>query len=162
MRPIDWPRVHRALLTARLEQDTRVRRVRALIDDAYAEALDLDTLARVACLSRAQLVRAFRQTYDVTPRQYVIERRVEAARRLLEGTAMPVTEVCLEVGFSSLGSFSTLFKRRTGKSPDAYRRAWVTSLGLPAPMVPGCFAMRFAPASSTMRIFEKSSPPSLG
>ncbi|MCA9555939.1 MAG: helix-turn-helix transcriptional regulator [Myxococcales bacterium] len=158
MTPIDWPVLYAGLLTARLEQDTRIRRVRMLVDSAYAEPLDAERLATEACLSRAQLIRAFRQAYGTTPHQYLIERRVAAARTLLEQTELPVTEVCLAVGFSSLGSFSTLFRRHVGRAPQSYRRLVVPSLGLPAPLVPACFALRFG----GLRLFEKSSPADAG
>lgn len=93
----------------------------------YAAALcdqpvTLDDLARVACLSPNHLLRTFREVFHQTPHQYLTARRLERARHLLDATDQPVTEICLAVGFQSLGSFSRLFRRHCGLSPAAYRR----------------------------------------
>jgi AraC-like DNA-binding protein len=93
----------------------------------YAEAtldqpITLGDLAYVACLSTNYFLRSFRSLFGVTPHQFVIERRLERAKRYLKSTEMSVSDVCQAVGFQSLGSFSWLFKRRIGVSPDAYRR----------------------------------------
>jgi AraC-like DNA-binding protein len=79
-------------------------------------------MAAVACLSPNHFLRTFKQLFHQTPHQYLISKRLEEARRLLSLTEMPVTDVCFSVGFESLGSFSWLFRHRTGVSPEAYRR----------------------------------------
>lgn len=141
---VDWPRVFQAVHTARWGEDDRVRRVRALMDRAYFEPLDVDRLAAEAYLSRAQLIRAFKRAYDTTPHQYLVQRRLDAALRLLETTPLSVTDICLEVGFSSLGSFSTRFRRQFGRAPGHYRRLAVPSLGLPRIAGPPCcFALMY-------------------
>lgn len=97
-------------------------RVRDLIDRAYAEQLDLDALARSAAVSRSYFSRSFKAAFGETPHQYLMSRRMERAKALLRAGELPVTEVCLAVGFSSLGSFSAQFRRVVGESPSAYRR----------------------------------------
>src|SRR5262249_28676311 len=101
----------------------RLNDVVAFIDRNYAKPLTIATLARRGRLSPFHFIRTFRVATGLTPHQYVRERRLERARHLLSTTAMPVTEVCEAVGFTSLGSFSTLFHRSTGLSPVAYRAA---------------------------------------
>lgn len=99
----------------------RLRRAREFMDDSYAENLDLERLSRIACLSPYHLLRSFRDAFGETPRQYLIRRRIEKARELLAYGAASVTDVCLDVGYESLGSFSTLFRKVTGQSPLDYR-----------------------------------------
>ena len=89
----------------------------------FAEPITLAHVAAVACLSQNHLLRTFRQVYGETPHQFLIRLRLAEAKRLLAHTEMPVTEVCLAIGFESLGSFSTLFRTRFGVSPAEYRRA---------------------------------------
>jgi AraC-like DNA-binding protein len=100
----------------------RLHIARDFMAAACREPLTLDDVARVACLSPNHLLRTFRALFHVTPHQYLTERRLDVARGLLERTDLSVTQVCLNVGFTSLGSFSRLFSRRVGVSPDAYRR----------------------------------------
>ena len=101
------------------------RRVHLARDHAAAtldRPVPLDELARVAGLSPNHLLRAFHQVLGQTPHQHLTTLRLERARTLLATTTLPVTEICLAVGFQSLGSFSGLFSRRVGVSPQAYRR----------------------------------------
>ena len=84
--------------------------------------LTLDELARVACLSPNHFLRTFKAAFHQTPHQYLTARRLEQASRLLLHTDLSVTEICLAVGFESLGSFSWLFRRQVGLSPEAFRR----------------------------------------
>jgi AraC family transcriptional regulator len=101
------------------------RRVCRARDYAYAtfgEPITLTELASVACLSPNHLLRSFRQVFSQTPHQYLTERRLQEARRLLCQSDLPVTEICLAVGFESLGSFSTLFRKRFAISPSECRR----------------------------------------
>ena len=97
-------------------------RARDLVDSAYAEPLDLEALARAAHVSPRHFSRSFRRTFGETPHQYLLTRRLERARHLLRTTDLQVAEVCLAVGFTSVGSFTSTFRRRVGVSPTAYRR----------------------------------------
>ncbi|MFG2101129.1 helix-turn-helix domain-containing protein [Micromonospora echinaurantiaca] len=97
-------------------------RVRDLIDRAYAQPLDVRALARSASVSPSYFSRSFKAAFGQTPYQYLMSRRLERAKALLRAGELSVTEVCLAVGFSSLGSFSAQFRRIVGESPTAYRR----------------------------------------
>lgn len=108
------------------------------IDRNYAKPLTVAALARRARLSPFHFIRAFRSATGVTPHRYVRDRRLDRARHLLSTTTMPVTEVCQAVGFTSLGSFSSLFRRATGQSPAAFR----ASRRRPA-YIPGCFVRMY-------------------
>ena len=115
-------------------------RVRDLMDRAYASPLDVPALARSAHVSAAYFSRSFRAAFGETPHQYLLRRRIERAKALLRAGDLPVTEVCLAVGFTSLGSFSNAFRRYVGVSPVAYRqRGPQEELGA----VPGCLVRRF-------------------
>lgn len=97
-------------------------RVRDLIDRAYAEPLDLRALARSAAVSPSYFSRSFKAAFGETPHQYLMSRRMERAKALLRAGELSVTEVCVAVGFTSLGSFSAQFHRVVGESPSAYRQ----------------------------------------
>lgn len=99
----------------------RIRLVRTLIDKHFDSPLTLDQMGRTAGFSRFHFIRVFRDTYKTTPHQYLVARRIERAKHLLRHSEMSITDVCVEVGFSSLGSFSTLFRKATGLSPSSYR-----------------------------------------
>jgi AraC-like DNA-binding protein len=113
-----------------------LRRARDLIDRDYAEALDLDGLARAAGVSKFHFLRCFAASYGRTPGVYLAERRIERAQDLLRATNLTVTEVCMLVGYSSLGSFSSRFRQLVGVSPSAYQARWAAT---GAPRIPGCF-----------------------
>jgi len=117
-------------------------RARDLVDSRYEEPLDLPRLAREAHVSPRHFSRSFRQVFGETPHQYLLSRRLERARHLLRTTEMPVAEICLEVGFTSVGSFTTTFTRHIGVSPTTFRKAY----GGPsqADRIPLCFAMAWA------------------
>jgi AraC-like DNA-binding protein len=115
---------------------SHLRRARDHIDRNYAEPLDLGGLARVAGVSKYHFVRTFEATYGETPIRYLTRRRIERAQDLLRVANLTVTEVCMAVGFSSLGSFSTRFTQLVGESPIAYRNRWAARGG---PRVPGCW-----------------------
>ncbi len=113
-----------------------LRRARDHIDRHFTEPLDLDALARVAGVSKYHFVRCFEATYGETPIRYLTRRRIERAQDLLRHANLTVTEVCMHVGFASLGSFSSRFTRLVGESPTAYRDRWAAR---GAPHVPGCW-----------------------
>jgi len=113
-----------------------LRRARDHIDRHYDEPLDLDVLARVAGVSKSHFVRSFEAAYGETPIRYLTRRRVERAQDLLRGANLTVTEVCMLVGFASLGSFSSRFRQLVGESPLAYRNRWAARGGA---RVPGCY-----------------------
>ena len=118
----------------------RLLRARDLMDRSYAKPLDVPALAGVALTSEAHFIRTFKRTFGETPHRYLQRRRLERAMALLRETERPVTEICLDVGFSSLGTFSRTFKRVLGMSPSAYRAAWRAGAGT-AGYVPTCVLM---------------------
>lgn len=110
----------------------RLRRVRDRIDRDHAQPLDVDALARGIGMSAGHLSRQFRAAYGESVYAYLMTRRVERAMALLRRGDLSVTEVCLEVGCSSLGSFSARFTELVGMPPSVYRReAAGTAAGLP-------------------------------
>ena len=117
----------------------RLCRARRYIDECYDLPLDLTEISKQACLSRYHFLRLFRDTFATTPHQYLIRRRIEKAKELLCSERLSVTEVCFEVGFQSLGSFSALFRRCVGDAPNSYRERQKQSLR----KVPGCFILMF-------------------
>ena len=120
----------------------RMLRARDAMDRAYAEPLDIPALARVAYVSQAHFIRTFRATFGETPHRYLQRRRVERAMFLLRSTDRSVTDICIETGFTSLGTFSRTFTEIVGESPTAYRGRG------PAQPVPSCFAMAWTRPSS--------------
>jgi AraC-like DNA-binding protein len=120
----------------------RMLRARDAMDLSYAEPLDIARLATVAHVSEAHFIRTFQATFGETPHRYLQRRRVERAMYLLAQTRRDVTEICLEVGFTSLGTFSRTFKQVVGESPSSFR-----AHAEPIP-VPNCFAMAWLRPSS--------------
>ena len=111
----------------------QLRRVRDRIDREYAQPLDVEALARDANMSAGHFSREFRAAYGEPPYGYLMTRRIERAMALLRRGDLSVTEVCFEVGCSSLGTFSTRFTELVGTPPSAYRReAAQATAGLPA------------------------------
>jgi AraC-like DNA-binding protein len=96
-------------------------RARDLASARYAEPLDVAALAARAHVSPSHFARSFRKAYGSTPHQYLLGRRIERAALLLRETDRAVSDICLDVGFASLGTFSTTFKRLLGVTPTAYR-----------------------------------------
>ncbi len=113
-----------------------LRRARDLMDRAYAEPLDVPTLARAALMSPAHFSRQFRAAYGETPYAYLMTRRIERAKALLRRGDMSVTDVCMAVGCTSLGSFSSRFTELVGETPTAYRARDHDGLAV----VPACVA----------------------
>ena len=119
---------------------------RELLRERYSEPLLLRELAGAAGLSEFHFLRAYRAAFGETPHQHFTRLRLDHAKRALaHGT--PVTEVCFEVGYSSLGSFSSLFTRVTGQSPRAWQRDVRTLVSVPTDLprlyIPGCFLAFF-------------------
>src|SRR5215831_17477893 len=117
----------------------RLSHARKFIDESYHLPLDLTKISRQACLSRYHFLRLFRDAFNTTPHQYLIQRRIERAKELLRSRNLSITDVCFEVGFESLGSFSSLFRKRVGHAPAIYRRRERESLK----KIPGCFIQIF-------------------
>jgi AraC-like DNA-binding protein len=113
-----------------------LRRVHDHIDLHYAEPVCLSELAALAGMSKFHLVRSFRAAYGETPIRYLNRRRIERAQDLLRHANLTVTEICMAVGFASLGSFSSKFTELVGESPVAYRNRWAATGG---PHIPGCY-----------------------
>jgi AraC-like DNA-binding protein len=128
-----------------------LRRARDLIDRDYARPLEVAALARAALMSTAHFSRQFRATYGETPYAYLMTRRIERAKALLRCGDLSVTEVCMAVGCTSLGSFSTRFTRLVGETPTAYRARDHAALA----NVPGCIARDLTrPSRKPSRIEE--------
>ena len=129
------------------EDLAHLRRARDLMDREYARPLDVPAMARAALMSPAHFSRQFRAAYGETPYGYLMTRRIERAKALLRRGDRSVTDVCLEVGCTSLGSFSARFTEVVGESPSAYRardhRAGAT--------VPACVAKAWTRPERTSR-----------
>jgi transcriptional regulator GlxA family with amidase domain len=125
------------------EQNRRLLRARDAMDRTYGQPLDIPTLARIAHVSEAHFIRTFRATFGETPHRYLQRRRVERAMFLLRESDASVTDICFDVGFTSLGTFSRTFRAIVGEPPSAYRR---TAADLPA--VPTCFGMAWTRPST--------------
>jgi AraC-like DNA-binding protein len=122
----------------RLEDLARLRRVRDRIDREYARPLNVDALAAGVHMSSGHLSRQFREAFGESPYSYLMTRRIERAMALLRRGDLSVTEVCFEVGCSSLGTFSTRFSELVGTSPSEYRREEPdTVAGMPSCVVKG-------------------------
>jgi transcriptional regulator GlxA family with amidase domain len=124
------------------ENNRRLLRARDAMDRTYARPLDIAALASIACVSQAHFIRSFRHTFGETPHRYLQRRRVERSMFLLRETDRAVTQVCLDVGFASLGTFSRTFREIMGESPSAYRRRAEST------PVPTCFTRAWTRPSS--------------
>ncbi len=103
------------------EQIQAIIAVRNYIDCNYATDLNLSLLSKSQCISKYHLLRLFKKYYGLTPRQYLINKRIQQSKKHLKN-GMSVTATCFAVGFESVGSFSTLFKTKTGTSPSEYQK----------------------------------------
>ena len=125
----------------------RLCRVRDLLRECHSQPLTLGDCAEEVELSPWHLLRTFRAAFGETPHAYLTRVRIDRAARLIALTGRSVTDVCFDVGFASLGSFSTLFKRHTGWSPAAYRRRARGWVSVPAAagwvFVPYCYVYPF-------------------
>lgn len=136
----------------------RLCRARDRLHDEASEPPKLQELARSAGVSPFHLLRVFRACFGETPHDYVARLRIERSKQLLRA-GHSVTETCLEVGFSGLGSFSSRFKREVGVSPSEYSRSmriWSQCPeSLASAFIPFCFVEAYAPGSSRIAILEK-------
>ena len=112
------------------------------MDRAYAEPLDIPSVAAVAHVSEAHFIRSFRAVFGETPHRYLQRRRVERSMFLLRETDRSITDVCLDVGFTSLGTFSRTFRDIVGETPSRFRERG------PVPGVPSCFVKAWSRPSS--------------
>jgi transcriptional regulator GlxA family with amidase domain len=126
----------RIVTSEELADLAHLRRARDLMDREYARPLEVAELARAALMSTAHFSRRFRAAYGETPYAYLMTRRIERAKALLRRGDLSVTEVCMEVGCTSLGSFSARFTELAGETPTAYRARDHSALA----NVPGCVA----------------------
>jgi AraC-like DNA-binding protein len=125
-----------------IETLERLGRAREFIENCYDHPLNLDQISEKACFSRYHFLRLFRQAFNKTPHQYLIERRIEKAKELLSAHDLRVTDVCFEVGFQSLGSFSSLFHKWVGHAPVTYRER-ARAREIAKRQVPGCFLVMY-------------------
>ena len=143
------------LITLPGETFRGVVRSRDVIHAHWAEPVSIAQLAREAGLSEFHFIRSFERAFGITPHRYQVRLRLANAKRLLHGSAHSVTEICFDTGFSSLGSWSTLFAREFGRSPTAYRREMARLYQVPRRfqrlLVPVCFLRHFADPA----VFEK-------
>jgi AraC-like DNA-binding protein len=131
--------------TEELANLAHLRRARDLMDREYARPLDVAALARTALMSSGHFSRQFRAAYGETPYAYLMTRRIERAKALLRRGDLSVTEVCIAVGCTSLGSFSARFTQLVGETPTAYRARDHGALA----SVPGCIAKDLTRPSRT-------------
>ncbi len=132
-----------------------LRRARDLADRRYADPLDLDALAATAGVSKYHFLRCFAATFGKTPALYLAERRIERAQDLLRATNLTVTEVCMLIGYSSLGSFSSRFRQLVGVSPSEYQARFA---GAGVPHIPGCYVFMHGLSDRKSAIAEKPAP----
>jgi AraC-like DNA-binding protein len=116
----------------------RMRLARDAMDRDWSQPLDLDAVSAAAGYSRYHFVRLFRRTYGETPGQYLSRRRIERAQEYLRSANLTITEICMLVGFTSMGTFCTRFKQQVGLTPSEYRER--ERKDGPAP-IPGCFVL---------------------
>jgi AraC-like DNA-binding protein len=145
-----------------LRDDTfrRLCRARDMLREVRERPLLVEDVAREVQISPFHFIRQFEAVFGLTPHQFRIHSRLEAAKRLLAGGEYSVTEVCMEVGFSSLGSFSDLFTRRVGASPSSYQRRVRTMVHISAGgariFAPGCLSLMAALPPSAFRSFREA------
>ena len=135
-----------------------LRRARDLMDREYASRLNIAAIARAALMSEAHFSREFRAAYGETPHAYLMTRRIERAKWLLRRGDLSVTDVCLEVGCTSLGSFSARFTELVGETPTAYRNRDHSGLAT----VPGCVARDFTRPRRRPSRIEEAAPVAAG
>lgn len=122
---------------------SRLFKARNIMDDRFDQPLTIERLSEEAYFSQYHFLRQFRKTFNETPHQYLTRRRLEHAKYLLSHSSMSVTEICYEVGFESLGSFSSLFQKFSGFPPSSYRvrsyHFFEDVSAAPILVIPSCF-----------------------
>jgi AraC-like DNA-binding protein len=132
-------------------------RAKELADTRYPERIGVDDLARAAGLSRAHFSREFRRAFGESPHAYVLTRRLERAAALLRDTDRSVADICVSVGLSSVGSFTTSFTRTFGASPTAYRAAFPPASA--QALIPACVVRAYGrPQHRTFREDSAEAP----
>jgi AraC family transcriptional regulator len=116
-------RIPKIKQATRQELYKRLNYARDFIDSCYHEDINLDSISAIACLNREYFIRQFKSYFKTTPAQYLIRRRMDAARQLLQIADMDISEVCERVGYSDLSSFGKLFRRYYGVSPTEVKKA---------------------------------------
>ena len=119
------------------ETNRRLLRARDAMDRAFAQPLDIPALARIACVSEAHFIRTFHAVFGETPNRYLQRRRVERSMFLLRETDRSITDICFDVGFTSRGTFSRMFREIVGEAPSDYRMRHEPM------MAPNCFQRAF-------------------
>ena len=124
----------------------RIVKAKTYIDAHYQEPLDLDQIAEEACLSKYHFLRLFKKTYQITPHQYLLKKRIGVAREKLGNTELSIAEICAMIGLESIGSYSHKFKKLVGESPTCYRlrvqQEKAVSEERPRRVIPYCFINR--------------------
>jgi AraC-like DNA-binding protein len=141
---------------AAVHPDRHLLRAKDRIDARYADPLDTAALAAEACCSEAHFIRSFKRAFGETPHRYLLTRRLERAAALLRATDYSVAEVCLNVGLTSVGSFTTSFRRVYGKTPTAYRASFPPAARMVP--VPTCVVMAWARPSRNGEDSRASGP----
>lgn len=132
-----------------------LRRAHDHADRHYDQPLDLEQLAAVAGISKFHFQRLFTATYGLSPAEHLSRRRIERAQDLLRATNLTVTEVCMTVGFSSLGSFSGRFRELVGETPTQFRSRYANG----APRIPGCYLFMAGLAERHVGSASQEKPP---
>jgi len=141
-------------------------RARQLLSESTEDSLTIKTIAREIAISHFHFIRQFQAVFGVTPHQFRIQSRLEQASLLLAMGECSVSEVCMAVGFSSLGSFSDLFTRRIGESPRSYQRRARSMVQVPGnypplQLFPGCLSLMGSLPASAFRNFQEARPTAL-
>lgn len=132
-----------------LPRERQLVRARDLADAHYADSLTVDDLAAAACMSKAHFSREFRRAFGETPYSYLLTRRLERAATLLRGTDYTVADICMRVGLTSVGSFTSSFTRAYGMTPTQYRASFPSAASLA--MIPLCVLKAYGrPSNSTI------------
>jgi len=119
---IDMEGIKAIKRSTRTELYRRLHYAKDYIDSCYMKQVTLDTIAAVAHLNTAYFLRQFKNYFGITPYQYIIDRRLQEAKKLLEGRPVSVTEVCSSVGYCDVSSFIKLFKKYFSTSPERYQK----------------------------------------
>ena len=140
---------------------SRLCHARDLLRDWENEPLPVSAVARASGLTRFHFIRLFKAIFGETPHQYRSRAQIEKAKHLLILTKLSITEICMAVGFSSLGSFSALFSCRAGMSPSEFQRRYRPTSAperqLPASLIPGCLSLMAG--ISEKEQFSRRQPP---